>query len=175
MGADPDHFLPTKMGNLSPDVCKSWYQSQTDLRKCVEGTSDPAKNEPRARALPLSHAPSSLSSRGSLSGERKMGHRGPCDPDKAPGGGASVPRPSELCYIPSRQLGPPQWLRAMALQVGKSHHHGWLCMLEGEGWGHPAVHLLTTIELENIYVFSSDPRQRDCGGKVSGPPHPEQH
>lgn len=51
----------------------------------------------------------------------------------------------------------------MALQVGKIHSPG---RLEKEGWGRRVGHLLLTIELETIYSFSSDPKQRGCGGKV---------
>lgn len=43
-------------------------------------------------------------------------------------------------------------------------------MLEKEGWGRPVGHLLLTIELGNIYSFSSDPKQRGCGGKVGPTP-----
>ncbi|XP_051061534.1 grifin [Phodopus roborovskii] len=50
----------------------------------------------------------------------------------------------------------------MAVQVGEGHYHA---QLEWEGWRHPADHLLATIELEKIYVFSSDPKQRGRGGK----------
>lgn len=81
-----------------------------------------------------------------------------------------------LCPAPagsaiSAAASSPQWLRVMALQVGKSHSPGRLQMLEKEGRGRPAGHLLL-IELGNICIFLSDPKQRGCGGKV-GPPHPE--
>lgn len=60
----------------------------------------------------------------------------------------------------------------MALQVGKIHSPGRLQMLEKEGWGRPVGHPLLIIELETVYSFSSDPKQRGCGGKV-GPTPPQ--
>lgn len=43
-------------------------------------------------------------------------------------------------------------------------------MMEKEGWGCPAGHLLVAIELGDIYSFSSDPKQRGCGSKVGPTP-----
>lgn len=76
-------------------------------------TGDPAENEPRERDLLLSHVPSPLSSRGSLRGER-----GPCGPDKALEVGLLCPAPAGSAISPAAS--PSPWLRAMALQVGKT-------------------------------------------------------
>lgn len=121
----------------------------------------------RARALPLSPVLSPLSSRGSLSGEGKWDTEVHVTQTRPPEVGLLCPAPAGFAI--SAVTSSPQWLRVMALQVGKSHSPGRLQMLEEEGRGRPAGHLLL-IELGNICIFPSDPKQRGCGGKVGPPP-----